>query len=436
MIGDIVMRLKAPLYAQIELTMACPLQCNHCYNPDRFSDGVPTTVKKEPLKKERFPEIAKILANNEVFAVTLTGGEILTVRDRLYPTIEVLAREGLEVTLNSSLFSLRGDDVLRLKDSGITGVMTSLMSYNEETHDRLAHRQGAHRQTVRGIEQLQKNGISVAVNMVVSQNNKHHVYPTGTFLASLGVTRFQAAQAVPSTSGGTLHLNNALSLDDITTFLEDVHRLREKTGMFAKLTIPIPYCSVWEDRPHLRYLLETSTCTAGRSIIQITPDGNVEPCPMVEQGYGNILEEDLSVIWDRMHEWEDNVYVPESCQPCDLVSICRGGCRAEAEREVGSLKSKHPYSVKPVKLNQVRYSLEVGSQFSVIPGIRARQEDDTRYVLYSQNRFMIVNEGGARFIRQVQKEGGLYVDSDLARNNVASNLVMSAYHSGILGREN
>ena len=104
-----------------------------------------------------------------------------------------------------------------------------------------------------------------------------------------------------------------------------------------------------ESHPHLRYIVESASCTAGRSIIQIDPEGNVKLCPMVSNSYGNILDEGLDVVWQRMGEWSEDKYVPETCKPCDLVEICRGACRAEAERISGSLNSKHPYSVKPVK---------------------------------------------------------------------------------------
>jgi MoaA/NifB/PqqE/SkfB family radical SAM enzyme len=173
------LKLKAPLYAQIELTYACNLGCFHCYNEPRFSEDNGTLklnrVKVEDVPTERFTEIAETLAENDVFAATLTGGEVFTVRDRLFPAIETLTRHDLETTVNSNLTLLKEDDAKRLRDLQIGGVMTSLASFNPDIHNKIMNKERAHQKTIRGIELLQKQGIYVTANMVVSQNNKNDV---------------------------------------------------------------------------------------------------------------------------------------------------------------------------------------------------------------------------------------------------------------------
>ena len=387
-------RLRSPLYAQMELTFACNLACSHCYNEPRFSNenGLIqlNRVKVEKTGTERFVEIAEELARHDVFAVTLTGGEVFTVRDRLYQALETLAKNDIDVNINSNLTLANEDDARRLRDSGAAGIMTSLASFDPETHDKIMGRKGSHEKTLRGIELMLKNDIIVSANMVVSSHNINQVCPTGIFAHSLGMNTFSAAQAVPSNSGGKMHLDQALTPEQVLDYLEDLNRVRNETGMFVRLTNPLPYCSVWESRPHLRYLVESSTCTAGRSIIQISPTGEVKPCPMVNNGYGNILEEGLDVVWQRMSEWTEDKYVPESCKPCDLVEICRGACRAEAERMVGSLDKKHPYSVKPIKLGEKEeYHLEVGTKLVTARDLKAREEREGVYVLFARDRYLV-----------------------------------------------
>ena len=347
-------RLQSPNSAQIELTYACNLACAHCYNEPRFSNenGLVqlSRVKKERVQTESFAQIAEQLAKYKVMNVSLTGGEVFTVRERLYTALEALNGYRINTSINSNLTLVTEDDTRRLGNYNL-GIMTSLASYDPAVHDRIMGKESSHAKTLRGINLVLANNIPVTSNMVVSKHNINQVYQTGKFVHGLGITSFSTAQAVPSSSGGSMHLEHALAREEVLEYLEQLHSVREETGMEIRLTNPLPYCSVWESHPHLRYLVESAGCTAGRSIIQVDPYGNVKPCPMVSNSYGNILEEDLDVIWSRMSEWSEDKYVPESCQPCDLVDICKGACRAEAERMVGSLDAKHPYSVRPIKLD-------------------------------------------------------------------------------------
>jgi len=266
-------RLKAPLYAQMELTYACNLACSHCYNEERFSNDNGLVqlklVKRERTQADRFVEIAEELVRNEVFSVSLTGGEVFSVRDRLFSSIEALARNRVDVTINTNATLITEDDARRLKDSGVIGVMTSLISYDSKIHDKVTNQEGSHEKTLRGIERLLNAGIYVAANMVVSKHNLDQVLETGKFAHSLGVGSFSTAQAVPSNNGGQMHLDHALSSEEVLQYLEDLNHVRNQTGMHVKLTNPLPYCRVWESHPHLRYLVESASCTAGRSIIQI-----------------------------------------------------------------------------------------------------------------------------------------------------------------------
>ncbi len=348
-------RLQSPYSAQIELTYACNLACTHCYNEPRFSNenGLAqlSRVKKERIQTDKFVEIAEQLAKHNVQNVTLTGGEVFTVRERLYSALEALHRHRINTNINSNLTLVTEDDARRLSQYNL-GIMTSLASYDSKTHDKIMGKEGSHQRTLQGINLVLANNIPITSNMVVSKHNLDQVYQTGKFVHGLGITSFSTAQAVPSNSGGNMHLKHALEREEVLEYLEQLNRIKEETGMEVRLTNPLPYCTVWESHPHLRYLVESAGCTAGRSIIQVDPYGNVKPCPMVSNSYGNILEEDLDIIWGRMSDWSEDKYVPESCQPCDLVDICKGACRVEAERMVGSLDSKHPYSVKPVKLNR------------------------------------------------------------------------------------
>nr|MBA4405246.1 hypothetical protein [Nanoarchaeum sp.] len=417
-------RLKSPLYAQIELTSCCNLNCANCYNEER-----PEKPIIQPL--DRFSEIAQELARNDVFAVTLTGGEPLVVRDRLYKTARILADNNMDVSLNSNITLLTEDDVQRLGESGVTSVMTSLFSYDSRVHDETTGVEGSHQRTINALELLVKQGILTTVNMVVSQRNKTHVYDTGRFVSSLGIDSFSTAQIIPSNSQKVLHLEQTLTQEDVLNYLEDLNKVRQETGLFVKLSNPLPYCLVWDEKPHLSYLVETSSCMAGRTVIQIAPNGDVKPCPMVNASYGNVLEEGLEQIWERLSEWDENRYIPEECKPCEITNVCKGACRGEAQRTNGSLNSVSPYLVNPVKLGRKQInSLTKGTRLRAVRNIKARKENDL-YVLFADYQYMLTDERTAKFISALSSEE-IVMDGELINDPKTFGILNGAYNAGML----
>ncbi len=74
----------------------------------------------------------------------------------------------------------------------------------------------------------------------------------------------------------------------------------------------------------------TKICTAGKTSYAIDTDGNVKACPRDSQLYGNILSQDFAQIWESLHKWRDDSYIPEECKTCKALSRCLGGCRVDS----------------------------------------------------------------------------------------------------------
>ena len=160
---------------------------------------------------------------------------------------------------------------------------------------------------------------------------------------------------------------------------------------------------------------------------------------MVSTKYGNIVEEGLETVWQRMSAWSDDAYVPETCKPCDLVERCKGACRAEAEREVGSLDSKHPYSIKPVHLEQQGgvyvEAFFPGERIQAARGIRARRESDDLTILYATgDRYLFADSNTARVVSGISKKREITITRELAENQVMRKILSQGIQSGILTR--
>jgi radical SAM protein with 4Fe4S-binding SPASM domain len=83
-------------------------------------------------------------------------------------------------------------------------------------------------------------------------------------------------------------------------------------------------------------------------IICVTIDGNVTPCSVVREGYGNINETSLKEIVERyrnellMMPLREVENMPGNCRNCKHNSIC-WGCRAMAFYENGDAMAEDPY---------------------------------------------------------------------------------------------
>src|SRR3989338_1263913 len=109
------MEFKAPLYAQVELTYSCNLACPHCLNDARYGcsgDTKTQVVPQEKLEVLLFKQVVERLREWGVFHITLTGGEPLTVRDRLFEALRATQRFGIETDMNSNLCLMDDDTAL------------------------------------------------------------------------------------------------------------------------------------------------------------------------------------------------------------------------------------------------------------------------------------------------------------------------------------
>lgn len=185
-------KFKSPVYVQLELTDVCNLRCEHCYNFWQISSNQPHS-----LTKDKIDFLVSELAKNEVVQVVITGGEPLAKKDMLFYLLEKFGESGISFALNSNLTLLTTEVAVRLRSLGIKSILTSVLSFDEETHNRIAGHKNGFQKTISGIKIALENGIDITANMVVNSYNKNQVYETGEFLHGIGVKKFTATKCSP-----------------------------------------------------------------------------------------------------------------------------------------------------------------------------------------------------------------------------------------------
>ena len=373
------MLLKSPITMQMELTWGCNEACNFCYNPKRKHGGLVTIESPIPSRQKFIDRVNKI-ADAEVFYVTITGGEPFVRKDAIFDVVQQFSERGVDFSINSNLSLASEDDLRRLRDAGTMNILTSLPSYEKTTH-RCITNSNTYDRIVENIARSGKLGIRTGVSMVVTTENKGHVYETGRFVANLGATSFYATPMSPCKEKIDDQKELLLEKDDVLAVLSDLVSLEKEYGIHTGVLEPLPHCLIFHDERLKKFL--SRACVAGVSTATVGPDGNLRPCSHSTQIYGNIDDDTLQHLWAGMVEWKEQVYVPHDCKECDAVDFCLGGCRTASEAVGGNLDSVHYLMQKPLKLIRgKKYDSGIDKTVFRVPELKYRKEEGDNFVVY------------------------------------------------------
>ena len=377
------LKLTAPIFVQLELTEGCNHRCFYCSNTFSHSE-----VK---MNYSQIQRVVDELASNQVFSAVLTGGEPFTHRKGLHYAIDSLDDHEIEAIVNTNLsIPINDRDIAKLRKCKF--VLVSFPSYNEATFNETVGRE-SYLRVMSNLERLTSQNIGFGINQVVTKRNKDQVYETGKFLfEKFKVTSFSASPMVPIRTE-----DREYSLDRQETLRIGYDLLRlEKDFPEIRTDILecIPACLFPESMRSHR--MAHHGCSAGKDMAVISPKGFVRRCVKTHETYGNIFDEDLKVIWERILEFEK----PESklCSRCLSATACSGGCEVRAIFDGTDnlvCGSEDPYKNTPLK------SIDGGEY--TIPKIRWRKEGDSLLIIGGEDGLVFGNEVLLRFLQSLEE---------------------------------
>jgi radical SAM protein with 4Fe4S-binding SPASM domain len=248
--------------------------------------------------------------------------------------------------------------------------------------------------------------------MVLTKTNLDLLEETAELSKTLGISTFCATKALPNISTS----NNREFLLNTNEAIDSINRI---DSVSHKLDLPVdvlgcyPKCLLAKTNAFERFA--NRACVAGCTTLTIGPDGKVRPCSHIDRSYGNIFEEPLKNIWDRMDDWKTNKFVPEECSNCSLFNMCRGGCRVNNPQndlhcldyyaDVEYLKAKN-FEIKLLNKNRARVSAPLGP-FIVNPDVNFREESFGFLIFGGSQKMIIqfVNQKAGSYLK-CQKENG------------------------------
>lgn len=327
--------LRYPARVQWEVTSECNHDCIHCYNYWRKDKEKASSLSKN-FSTDYYLNLAQKIIEQKPVIVTITGGEPLLVFEKIKPAVKRLLAAGIKVTFNTNATLLTAEIIKFFEDNDIT-LFISFPCGVREICDSITNRVNSFDRIISKLDLLKNFKVKYTLNIVVTTLNLPYLKDTVSFLKAryniknISITR--AAKPANSNETFDVFLLNKEKLAQLQTISVE---LCKDFNIHVATSCPYTPCSIISQEVYDLFG-EKNICTAGKTTYAIDIDGNVKACPRDSHMYGNIFNEDFSTIWERIHVWRDETFLPPKCKECNKLSECLGGCRVSAYTMTGSM---------------------------------------------------------------------------------------------------
>lgn len=321
---------SSPITVELEVTSRCNNLCQFCYN----------VWEKGHHDTDMIPILDRLL-EADIKMLFFTGGEPL-LRDDLFHLIEYASDHGMRtsVVTNGTLLTEEKAHQLRaLKAS----VQVSLHG-TEKTHDFLVGIPGAYQKTVKGLHHLCDGKVPTVINLALTRQNFSELPHVGEIASSL---RAHLSMTRLVLTGP--HVNKKLqftpeSIAELMNFLVSQSDLKG-----ASIQSPFPICCLGDEgistMLSVYNMFDVVGCQGGITWCAVSPEGTVRTCGAMGKEEGDLKTDDLKTIWKESEfitMCRTFSHVPEQCLECEYLSICTGGCRADAYAVSGTPTDPDP----------------------------------------------------------------------------------------------
>jgi len=322
---------SSPLFACLDVTYRCNLDCIHCcFSPSSVTSSVDELTTIETLNFLDELDAMKIISLQFAGGEPFVRDDITEIisRTKSHKYVTSIATNGLYIDKGVASF---------LKDSNIRHVQVSVDGSSEKVHE-FIRGSNTFTKTIEAIRFLVERGIDVSIAAVLHKNNLFDVGNMIKLCYEMNVPRirFQLLLA----QGNAVDNLNVLAIDP--DCIRDIFAKISSNRLVVeeKVKVVFPCFAQFLDVEHKLNvsILNGIGCGAGTTSININPYGSISACGILTDDawmLGNIREESLHSIWNdngRWHMWRniEAGVLKGKCQSCDVFSICKGGCRANA----------------------------------------------------------------------------------------------------------
>ena len=279
-------RTYTPVSAYLAATARCPANCWHCSLKNRANAELPLETWLRTIDG-----LHKIGAS--IFG--LTGGEPLERTD-LADIIKAITTGGGEAMLFTSGIGFNAERADELTQAGLWAVCVSLDRTDKHEFEQLRNIPNAMETAENALFLAKKAGLYTCVNCVADRA----MVSTGRFrelyekAKQLGVDEVRLVEPMPCGRLAEVDSHTAESPFLTPELIQEVRNFHRETNRQGGLNSP-KVCAFNEiESPEL------FGCAAGTRHLFIDSAGEVCPCDFTPLSFGNVTEESMYVIWDRM----------------------------------------------------------------------------------------------------------------------------------------
>ena len=302
-------------HVYFELTYACNQKCVHCYEEH---DKVSTDLSYQELCT-----ILDELKDMGVLEVTFTGGEVATRKDFI-ALCAYASLLGFVVHIYTNGIGFTDEDIAQLCEMNIADISFSIYSIDPLVHDAITMIPGSLYRTMRTMFAFKSAGVRVIIKTVVMKQNNDGFKNVVDFAKIMHIPLETSMQILPTSPEDMRPIRYRLG--DEEQYFKNM--LYEATAFGYGINTNI-FCK--EKR--------TSVCGLGQCL-NITPDGTVYPCNILNIGLGNLREQSVQEIWNSatlQNLRKFNVcHLDTKCQNCENLNYCLY-CPGAVLRETGSM---------------------------------------------------------------------------------------------------
>lgn len=256
----------------------------------------------------------------------ITGGEPF-LRNDIFEVLKEIRSRGFDIYILSNGILIDRERAKILSDLAISGVQVSIEG-PEKIHEKIRGK-GSFSSALKGVRHLLDQGITVTLNITLSDINADYFMEMVELSSAIGVQRLGFSRLVPSGRGKSL-LPNMLKKERVKELYETIIPLKIN-GLDIVSGDPVLSQLFSTDKKDYGSVA-TGGCAAGLSGVTILQDGTITPCRRLDIPIGNIRKDSLREVWatsDVLLKLRDRKSYKGRCRSCSRWASCRG-CRAIA----------------------------------------------------------------------------------------------------------